>query len=244
MQINWCLFNIILGDNQFIDLTTYYGRSFQSISASSSILTSEDKCETKNSSGKSERSADIHQEIITDTLQEKKVKNDVKYRDELVESLEGFTNQERGTVWQKEKETRISPNLQIYPQKSSGKDDDLECRDSELHGQIVKSSVNSGNDIMELDEERAIRNSDSVELGEPLVRKQAEWSFATHLQEEGVYEETILRNDEENTVHVLLKVHEGVQAKSPFTISPKQLVSHSYELKRIVTCLKLLHACQ
>jgi len=70
LQINWCFFNIVLGDNQLIDLKTYYGSSFQSDSAlSSPIMMTEDKNEIKNTLfGSSKGSADIEREVSTNKL--------------------------------------------------------------------------------------------------------------------------------------------------------------------------------
>jgi len=86
-------------------------------------------------------------------------------------------------------------------------------------------------DIVELNETKALTDSNCSEIGEPLVRKRADWSFMAHLQEESASEDSIsIINNEEEKLHVLLQVHEGVQAKSPFTVSPKQLVSHFYTI--------------
>lgn len=145
--------------------------------------------------------------------EENKEKEELK-KEEICGKANGIDKQEEG-----EEEIK----LQGEELANDGNDDEEYCGDEDR-----RTEKAGGEDEMkELDGLSVQRDKDGVELGEPLIRKQAEWSFANRLLDEQMEEaSSSTKLSAEETPHVLLKVHEGIPAKSPFTLSPKQMVSN------------------
>ena len=242
-----------------MDFVTYYGNSFQRTSSTASCIMLDeeedsDKGSRLNDSGANE---EVERKVTKERVEgqcdsardkrelaeEEDKEREQKQQGEIAATDEGMENREE--IGKERVEGRETSRLvngkpkkcdeQVIVDETSG-----ETKRRELEEQDMQTK-RSGEDVMkEFDELSAQKDDeDGVEVGGPLVRKEAEWSFGNRSLKRQIKEESSSTEvSVEETPHILLKVHEGLPAKSPFMVSPKQLVRLS-----LVENTKPIHTC-
>ncbi len=209
-----------LGDTQILDLITYFGNSFQP--------------KYNSSASNTDRKSDTNNTLVSKSSDNNKDEN-VLIHDLDKSMLSENTIEEEKSNEEIKSESTKDQIRDIYSQSSPGltkkiAHSDFKSCSYEDKPKECDRITGKGN---EEDVDKNIRHflqehKNESEPGERLLRKNGEYSFSRKLsnQEQTQEKKSSKELSDQETCHVLLKIHEGTLSKSPFTISPKQVVSN------------------